>query len=177
MVHQVITSDNEWHNQWQRMTTNANEWCNKWQRVRTSSTASDNEWCNEWKQMRVILGFSIKQLCNVKLQYIQQCIFENIKSNICRSSHWRCSIKKLLLAILQYSQETSAGLQLDWKETLTQVFSCEHCKIFKNAHFEEHLRTAASASVYNKNKRWLCGSKTLHKIDLKDWWIGQVLFK
>ena len=25
------------------------------------------------------------------------------------------------------------------KETLTQVFSCEYCEIFKNAYFEEHL--------------------------------------
>ena len=45
--------------------------------------------------------------------------------------------------------------------------------IAKN-YFEEHLRRAASAYVFNKNKRCLCGSKTLHKIDLKDWWIGQV---
>ena len=27
------------------------------------------------------------------------------------------------------------------KETPTQVFSCEICEIFKNAYFEEHLRT------------------------------------
>ena len=30
------------------------------------------------------------------------------------------------------------------KENPTQVFSCEYCKIFKKAYFEEHLRTAAS---------------------------------
>ena len=30
------------------------------------------------------------------------------------------------------------------KETLTQVFSCEICEIFKNIYFEEHLRTSAS---------------------------------
>ena len=40
--------------------------------------------------------------------------------------------------------------------------------IFNNTYFEEHLRTAASASVFNQNKRCLCGSKTLHKIDLKN---------
>ena len=27
----------------------------------------------------------------------------------------------------------------------TQVFSYEYCEIFKNAYFEEHRRTAASA--------------------------------
>ena len=31
------------------------------------------------------------------------------------------------------------------KETLTQVFSCEFCKIFKNTFFTERLRTTASA--------------------------------
>ena len=30
------------------------------------------------------------------------------------------------------------------KETLTQVFSCEICKIFKNTFFTEHLRMTAS---------------------------------
>ena len=37
-----------------------------------------------------------------------------------------------------------SGLQLYEKETPTQVFSCEHCEIFNNNYFEEHLRTAAS---------------------------------
>ena len=36
MVHRVTTSDNEWYNEWQRMTTSDN----KWQRV----TTSDKEW-------------------------------------------------------------------------------------------------------------------------------------
>ena len=31
------------------------------------------------------------------------------------------------------------------KETPTQVFSCEYCKIFKNTYFEENLRATASA--------------------------------
>ena len=29
------------------------------------------------------------------------------------------------------------------KETPTQVFSCEHCEIFRNTYFEKHLWTAA----------------------------------
>ena len=32
------------------------------------------------------------------------------------------------------------------KETPTQVFSCEYCKIFKNIHFEENMWTDASES-------------------------------
>ena len=31
------------------------------------------------------------------------------------------------------------------KETLTQVFFCEFCKIFNNTFFTEHLRTSVSA--------------------------------
>ena len=30
------------------------------------------------------------------------------------------------------------------KDTLTQVFSCEICEIFKNTYFEELIRTTAS---------------------------------
>ena len=33
------------------------------------------------------------------------------------------------------------------KETLTQVFSCEYGKIWKNTYFKEHLRTAASVTT------------------------------
>ena len=54
------------------------------------------------------------------------------------------------------------------------MFSSEYCEIFKNNYFEENLQTAAFASVFDKNKRYFCGSKTLHKIDLKNWWISQV---
>ena len=31
------------------------------------------------------------------------------------------------------------------KESLTQVFSCEYYKIFKNTYFDENLRTTVSA--------------------------------
>ena len=39
------------------------------------------------------------------------------------------------------------------KETPTQAFSCEHCKIFKNTYFEKHLQTAASNSGYILHKK------------------------
>ena len=38
-------------------------------------------------------------------------------------------------------------LQLYYQEILTQVFSCEICKISKNTYFEEHLRTTASEFI------------------------------
>ena len=49
--------------------------------------------------------------------------------------------------IPQYSQKNSCvevGLQRYQKETPTQVFFCEYCKIFKSSYFEEHVQAAAS---------------------------------
>ena len=66
-----------------------------------------------------------------------------------RSSHRRCSVKKrTFLKIYKISREnTCAGVcfKLYLKETPTQVFSSEICKIFMNTFFEEYLRTTASA--------------------------------
>ena len=57
MIHRVATSDDEWYNEWQRITTSGatidNEWYNKRQRV----TANDNEWQwmttsdNKWQRV------------------------------------------------------------------------------------------------------------------------------
>ena len=63
-----------------------------------------------------------------------------------RSSHQRCSIKKLFLKISQYWQESPVleSLFNKLKETPTQVVFCEYCEIFKNTYFEDHLQIAAS---------------------------------
>ena len=65
-----------------------------------------------------------------------------------KSSHRRCSIKKLFVKISQYSREntcTEVFLKKSCKcEAPTQMFYCEYCEISKNTYFEEHLRTAAS---------------------------------
>ena len=78
-----------------------------------------------------------------------------------RSSHERCSIKKLFLKISQSSQENTCSrvsflinLQAEAcnfikKEILAQVLSCEFCKISKNTFFTEHLRTTASNFIYD----------------------------
>ena len=34
------------------------------------------------------------------------------------------------------------------KRTLTQVFSCEYCKVLKNTYFEDNLQTAASIDSF-----------------------------
>ena len=53
--------------------------------------------------------------------------------------------KKLFLKISQHSQESSrAATLLKTRQTPTLVFSFEHCEIFKNTYFEEHLLTDSS---------------------------------
>ena len=54
---------------------------------------------------------------------------------------------KVALKMSQISQEkTCAGVSYATlsKNTLTQVLSCEICKLFKNNYFEEHLWTSTS---------------------------------
>ena len=68
----------------------------------------------------------------------------------CRSSQWRCSIKKLFLKISRYSQEnTCVGVSflILKRDSDTGFFSCEYCEIFKNTYFEEHLRTAVTENI------------------------------
>ena len=50
----------------------------------------------------------------------------------CRSSHRRCSIKKLFLKN---------------SNIYRKYFNSEYCEIFKSTYFEEHLRTAASEKM------------------------------
>ena len=66
-----------------------------------------------------------------------------------RSSHRRCSVKKVFLEILQKSQENTCArvsflIKFIKKETLAQVSYCEFCETSKNNFFTEQLWTAAS---------------------------------
>ena len=76
--------------------------------------------------------------------------------NAFRSSHQRCSTKKLLLKIYQYSQKTPVLESLFNKETPTWMFFYEYCKIFKNAYFGEHLGTDAVLCFPVSNRNFLC---------------------
>ena len=68
------------------------------------------------------------------------------KVMLCKSSHWRCSVKIGVWppALLK-------------KEALAQVFSCEFCEILKNNFFTENLWTIASS--YGSLRRLLKGQK------------------
>ena len=69
----------------------------------------------------------------------------------CRTSHRRCSIKKLLFKICSILRKTPA---------LKSLFNSEYC-----TYFEEHLRTAASENAFMKlriTKNYSYGILTLH---------------
>ena len=76
-----------------------------------------------------------------------------------QKEHRWCSIKKVFLKIWQNSQENTVSetsfFKSCWPEacnvlkkaTLTQVFSCKFCEIFKNTFFTEDIRVTASEST------------------------------
>ena len=85
--------------------------------------------------------------------------------SFCRSSHQRCSVKKvvprnaanfigkqLCQSLFFYKVAGLLGCSCNFikKETLTQVFSCEFCEISKNNFFPEHVwETASDSDVIN----------------------------
>ena len=97
-----------------------------------------------------------------------------------RSSHQGCSIiKGVLRNFAKFARNTCAracffnkiagrrpmACNFIKKETLTRVFSCEFCKIFKNAFFTEHLRTTASADyMWVKNYSLPIKNKFLNQL-------------
>ena len=126
MGHRVKTSDNEWYNEWQRMTTSDN----KWQRV----TTSDKEWHwvvqrvttndNEWPFRLIFLFFQIREEPTTKHSRENSLNLEEdlwrrpielraetntqeeiltVRSRNCRSSCSQIFTKIVFLKILQYS--------------------------------------------------------------------------
>ena len=71
----------------------------------------------------------------MKMHYRRLCVKVYLEINTfhahVRSSYRKCSVKRM-----------------PHIETLTQVFSCEFCEIFKNNFFTENLRTTASTMFY-----------------------------
>ena len=58
--------------------------------------------------------------------------------------------------LAMFTENTCVGISNtgDSKETSTQVFSCEYCKIFKKSFFYRTLLVAASAWSYSSVKAW-----------------------
>ena len=64
--------------------------------------------------------------------------------------------------------------------TLTQTFSCEYCKIFKNNYFEEYLGTTASAFLESVLQKLLwqklfsdnsLAEGTIDETKIVSWWV------
>ena len=85
---------------------------------------------------------------------------------IIRSSHQRCSVRKMFLEISQNSRENTCArvsflikLQVEVrcnfikKENLALVFFYEFCKISKNTFFTEHLLATAFLSITTKLRK------------------------
>ena len=77
----------------------------------------------------------------------------NIKRPTVEAVVRRCSVKNVLLKILQNSQEGTCkidlkvNLKMNLKiDSRSVVFSCESCEIFQNTYFLEHRWTDASAT-------------------------------
>ena len=111
---------------------------------------NNHEWYNEWQRVTTCGTTNATSF------------WKHVKQNISRSSYRSSFIKKA--ALKNFAIFT-------WKH----LKACRNC--YKQTYFEEHLRTVAFASVFNKNKRCVRDSKNLLKIGLKNWWIGQLLFK
>ena len=64
-----------------------------------------------------------------------------------RSSHQKCSVKKVFLEILQNSQESTCKGTAYFikKETQAQFFSCEFCEIFENTILQNTSRGCLEA--------------------------------
>ena len=88
-------------------------------------------------------GFRIEQFCRLYLSS------ETTAKAMLEAVVPRCSVKKIFLEISLNSQENtcasiSSVSQLYWKETLTQVFSCEFCEISQNTFYYRTPLVAAS---------------------------------
>ena len=125
------SSDNKRQRVVQQVTTNDNEWYNKWHLVTTSSTTNDKEW-HKWQRMTTsgTMNESHFRFQNETTMQCKTTIYSatsfrkyNVKQNIGRSSYRRCSIKKMRLTILQYSQEnTWSPATLLKRDSNTSVF-------------------------------------------------------
>ena len=111
VVHRVTTSGNRWYNEWQWMATSGNEW----ERVVQRMKANANDF---------MLQNATMMQCKTTIYSAMLFWKCNVKQNICRSSHRRCSIKKqLLLTILEYSQgNTWRPATLSKRYSNTSVF-------------------------------------------------------
>ena len=111
----------------------------------------------DWfKYDRDLLYFFISKLFSSKPESSKKCsILKNVENEkkkkekevttggFCKKKcSWKFRKFHRKTPVLESRFDKVAGLS---QETLTQVFSCEICKIFKNTYFEEHMQTPSQA--------------------------------
>ena len=80
----------------------------------------------------------------------QMSITEQLFYQTQKSSHRRCSKKKVFVNVCSLKEKTCIEVYL-FNKVAIQMFSNECCEISKNAYFEEHLRMAASELTLGSN--------------------------
>ena len=90
-----------------------------------------------------------------------------------RSSHRRCSVKKVLLKISQENtcvrvpfsiKLQASACNFIKKQSLVQVFSCKFCHISKNTVFTEHVQTTTSTNSETCFKFQISVKKVLSEV-------------
>ena len=104
----------------------------------------DKAWNKSHQNFSTML-FASTMLRNL-VYYLSACLLYRHQEAVAQ----RCSVKKVFLEISQNSQENTCNFNN--KETLTQVFSCEFCEIYKNTFCYRIPPLAVSAHpiVYTK---------------------------
>ena len=115
--------------------------------------------CREQKKYQYVI-IRLQNSCLITfLKKIQK---QPVQNQRCRSSQWRCSVKKCVLenfanftgkhlcwSLFSIKLHT-VSLQVFKKETSTQALFCEVCETLKKSYFEEHLQMTASGGFYKK---------------------------
>ena len=103
----MATNNNEWHNEWQRVTTNDNEWYIEWRRVTSRGRTSDNEWYSKYRV--------VKQIHQIPLNYLSNTLY----------------IRNLWLQVLFFKKNLSiAKWIMDGRRYFCEIR--KHCTLKKN---------------------------------------------
>ena len=102
---------------------------------------------NTTRDLTVLIDFSRSpRLSSFSLN--TACLFHLRNRSICRSSHWKCTVKKgVLINFTTFTGKHVCQSLFFKKETLAQVLSCKFWETSKNAFFTEHPLATASKSV------------------------------
>ena len=160
MVQRVKMGDNEWqrmtasNSEWKRVTKYYSEWYKEWQRVAQRLKANGSKSDFRFQKETITQCITTIYLAMPFWKY-------NVKQNICRNSHQSCSIEKLLLKLLQYSQKNNSRLATLLKRDSKKRSSCEFCEIFRIALWRKFANDCFCICFKQKQKMFLRQQKSL----------------